>query len=107
MITGTVIATGTTAAIATITDTITAARRIEFRGTSAIDPPLAGWQGPQRELALFSMSMDSTAPDSAPADMLNRAIWHSVKGFDVPYNYGEPIKRIGVPWVSPPKPAGF
>jgi YVTN family beta-propeller protein len=72
-----------------------------------MNAPLAGLQGLQRELALFSMSMDSSAPDSAPADMLNLAIWHSVKGFDVPYNYGKPIKRIGVPWVSLPRLAGF
>jgi hypothetical protein len=72
-----------------------------------MNPSLAGLQGLQRELALFSMSMDSSAPDSAPADVLNLAIWHSVKGFDVPYNYGKPIKRIGVPWVSLPRLAGF
>ncbi len=26
-------------------------------------------------------------------DLLNRAIWHSVKGFNTPYNYGRPIAR--------------
>jgi YVTN family beta-propeller protein len=56
-----------------------------------MNPQLAGLTGLQRELAKFSMTIDSSEPDSADADMLNRAIWHSVKGFDVPYNYGRPI----------------
>ena len=58
-----------------------------------MNPPLAGLTGLQRELAKFSLTIDSSEPDSAPADMLNRAIWHSVKGFDTPYNYGRPIVR--------------
>jgi len=44
-------------------------------------------------MAKFSLTIDTSEPDSAPADMLNRAIWHSVKGFDIPYNYGQPIKQ--------------
>jgi hypothetical protein len=72
-----------------------------------MNPSLAGLSGLQLELAQFSMSMDSSAPDSAPADTLNRAIWHSVKGFDTPYNYGRPIRRDGVPWLSIPRLAGF
>jgi len=47
--------------------------------------------GLQRELAEFSMTIETSQPDSAPADMLNRAVWHSVKGFHTPYNYGRPI----------------
>ena len=58
-----------------------------------MNPPLAGLVGLQRELAEFSMTIDSSEPDSADADTLNRAIWHSVKGFDTPYNYGRPIGR--------------
>jgi hypothetical protein len=58
-----------------------------------LNPPLAGLTGLQRELAAFSQTIDFSEPDSGPADVLNRAIWHSVKGFDVPYNYGRPIKR--------------
>ncbi len=60
-----------------------------------MNPGLSALNGLQRELAEFSMAMDKSAPDSAPADLLNRAIWHSVKGFDTPYNYGRPIKRDG------------
>ena len=57
-----------------------------------MNPGLGGLNGLQRELAAFSMTIDSSEPDSAPADMLNRAIWHSVKGFNTPYNYGRPIR---------------
>ena len=56
-----------------------------------MNPPLAGLTGLQRELAEFSLTIDSSQPDSSDADLLNRAIWHSVKGFDTPYNYGRPI----------------
>jgi Phosphoesterase family len=58
-----------------------------------MNPQLAGLTGLQRELAKFSMTIDSSEPDSASADLLNRAIWHSVKGFDTPYNDGRPITR--------------
>jgi YVTN family beta-propeller protein len=58
-----------------------------------MNPKLAGLRGLQRELAEFSMTIDSSEPDSAPADMLNRAIWHSVKGFNTPYNHGRPRPR--------------
>ena len=58
-----------------------------------MNPALAGLTGLQRELAKFSMTIDSSEPDSADADLLNRAIWHSVKGFDVPYNHGRPLPR--------------
>jgi hypothetical protein len=60
-----------------------------------MNPSLAALRGLQRELAEFSMTIDTSQPDSAPADLLNRAIWHSVKGFDTPYNYGRPIKHDG------------
>src|SRR3981081_4225859 len=41
-------------------------------------PQLTGLQGLQREFAEFSATMDSSEPDSAPADLLNRAIWQLV-----------------------------
>jgi YVTN family beta-propeller protein len=58
-----------------------------------MNPSLAGLTGLQRELAEFSLTIDTSQPDSAPADILNRAIWHSVKGFNTPYNYGRPIRQ--------------
>jgi YVTN family beta-propeller protein len=72
-----------------------------------MNPRLAGLQGLQRELAEFSMTIDSSEPDSAPADILNRAIWHSVKGFDTPYNHGRPIRRDGLSSLSLLRLAGF
>jgi YVTN family beta-propeller protein len=56
-----------------------------------MNPQLAGLTGLQRDLAKFSMTIDSSEPDSADADLLNRAIWHSVRGFDTPYNHGRPV----------------
>ena len=55
-----------------------------------MNPPIAALTGLERELAEFSLTIDTSQPDSANADLLNRAIWHSVKGFDTPYNYGRP-----------------
>jgi YVTN family beta-propeller protein len=72
-----------------------------------MNPPLAGLTGLQRQLAEFSLTIDSSEPDSAPADTLNRAIWHSVKGFDTPYNYGRPIRRQPMSTLSLFKLAGF
>ena len=72
-----------------------------------MNPPLAGLRGLQRELAEFSLTIDSSEPDSAPADTLNRAIWHSVKGFDTPYNYGRPIRQQKLSPLSLLKLAGF
>jgi hypothetical protein len=50
-----------------------------------MNPPVKATRGLQRELALESMKMDFAAPDAAPEQLLNRVIWHSVKGYDVPY----------------------
>jgi hypothetical protein len=58
-----------------------------------MNPSLTALRGLQRELAEFSMTIKSDEPDSSPADTLNRTIWHSVKGYDTPYNYGKPISR--------------
>jgi YVTN family beta-propeller protein len=53
-----------------------------------MNPSLSGLKGLQRTLALASMKIDTGEADTAPADLLNRAIWHSVKGFKTPYNFG-------------------
>ncbi len=50
-----------------------------------MNPQPTALRGLQRELALASMAMDFSEPDVAPEHELNRAIWHSVKGFDTPY----------------------
>jgi hypothetical protein len=38
---------------------------------------------------------------------VNRAIWHSVKGFNTPHNYGRPIRRDTLTTLSLLKLAGF
>jgi len=50
-----------------------------------MNAPVASLRGPERRLALASMAMDFSEPDNAPGDLLNRVIWHSVKGYDAPY----------------------
>lgn len=58
-----------------------------------MNPSLARLTGLQRQLAEFSLGIERSEPDAADADRLNRAIWHSVKGFDTPYNHGRPLSR--------------
>jgi len=50
-----------------------------------MNPPLAATTGLQRKLAQASLKMDFSEPDAADPKVLNRAIWHSVKGFSTPY----------------------
>jgi len=50
-----------------------------------MNPPLKNLKGAEREMAEASLGMDMSEPDAAPEDTLNRAIWHSVKGFRTPY----------------------
>ncbi len=53
-----------------------------------MNPPAAALKGLPRRLAEESLRMDFSEPDAAPEDLLNLAIWHSVKGFDTPYPKG-------------------
>ncbi|HVF05780.1 MAG TPA: bifunctional YncE family protein/alkaline phosphatase family protein [Frankiaceae bacterium] len=48
------------------------------------NPPLSALRGIAKEWALACAKMDFTIPDAAPEQLLNRAIWYSVRGF-VPY----------------------
>jgi phospholipase C len=50
-----------------------------------MNAPVASLRGLERKLALASLAMDFSEPDNAPADLLNRVIWHSVKGYETPY----------------------
>ncbi|MBS1824318.1 MAG: beta-propeller fold lactonase family protein [Acidobacteria bacterium] len=50
-----------------------------------MNPPLKALRGVERELAIASSAMDFDEPDAAPEDVLNRAIWHSVMGFQKGY----------------------
>jgi len=50
---------------------------------------------------MASLMMDFSEADNAPADLLNRVIWHSVKGYETPYPTQPPafclpaIKKAG------------
>jgi hypothetical protein len=50
-----------------------------------MNPPLQATRGLQHRLALESMKMDFDEPDAAPEELLNRVIWHSVKGYSTPF----------------------
>jgi phospholipase C len=50
-----------------------------------MNPPLSALRGYPKRLAELSLQMNFEEPDAAPEDALNRAIWHSVKGFGTPY----------------------
>ncbi|HEY1309093.1 MAG TPA: bifunctional YncE family protein/alkaline phosphatase family protein [Vicinamibacterales bacterium] len=65
-----------------------------------MNPSLAGLTGLQRQLAEFSMTINSSEPDSADAELLNRAIWHSVRGFDTPYPGSTPLWARNAPFES-------
>jgi YVTN family beta-propeller protein len=52
---------------------------------------LPSTNGLQKDLAMASQAMDFSDADDAPEDTLNRAIWHSVKGYNTPYRDG----RVG------------
>jgi hypothetical protein len=53
-----------------------------------MNPGLSGLMGLQRQLAVESSKNDTSEADIGPADVMNRAIWHSVKGFQTPYRLG-------------------
>lgn len=53
-----------------------------------MNPSMAGLKGLQRQLAIASSKNDTAEADSGPADVMNRAIWHSVKGYKAPYRLG-------------------
>ncbi len=50
-----------------------------------MNAPLRRLSGPALEMARQSLAMDLDEPDAAPADLLDRIIWHSVKGIQTPY----------------------
>ncbi len=58
-----------------------------------MNPALAGLTGLQRELAEASAKNNTSEADSGPADVMNRAIWHSVKGYNTPYKLGRKEQR--------------
>ena len=45
-----------------------------------MNPPVSGLRGLRRRYAIASSKMDFSEPDANPAELLNRIIWHSVKG---------------------------
>jgi YVTN family beta-propeller protein len=56
------------------------------------NPKLSALRGPARKAAREAMHMNFREPDVAPTDKVNRMIWASVRGWDVPY----PAAKQGV-----------
>jgi YVTN family beta-propeller protein len=50
-----------------------------------MNPPLKALKGAQRFWAKKSLELDFEDVDRADEDTFNRILWHSVKGYDVPY----------------------
>lgn len=50
-----------------------------------LNPPLRNLKGAAAEMARASMKMDFSEPDEAPAELLDRIIWHSVRGVESRY----------------------
>src|SRR5262249_2865252 len=57
-----------------------------------MNPPLTATSGLQRQLAEASLRMDFSEPDVADAKVLNRTIWHSVKGYGTPYGIAASLR---------------
>jgi YVTN family beta-propeller protein len=50
-----------------------------------VNPPASSLKGEERRAALDSSRMNFREPDAAPADKLNRILWHDVMGWTTPY----------------------
>jgi YVTN family beta-propeller protein len=55
--------------------------------TSLFDqnPPTQALNGSSKQAAIASSRMRFDIPDAAPTERLNRILWHTVRGWDVPY----------------------
>jgi hypothetical protein len=54
-----------------------------------INPPASALNGPARVAALASARMDFNEGDAAPAEAVNRMLWHAMRGWDAYY----PVRR--------------
>lgn len=60
-----------------------------------MNPAMNVLKGKQREWARQSMQQNFTIPDAADEEVLDRIIWHSVKGVNTPYPAGKGRARPG------------
>jgi hypothetical protein len=49
------------------------------------NPPLKTLRGAERRAALASNAMRFEVPDAAPAQRLNKILWHDIRGWNTPY----------------------
>ena len=58
-------------------------RRVPYE---TVNPPRKKIANPvQRKMAAMSAKLDFSRPDACPEDVLNRILWHAMKGGDAPY----------------------
>ena len=50
-----------------------------------LNPPLTALNGRERAAAQDSLAMNFKLPDAAPEEVLNRILWHTARGWDLPY----------------------
>ena len=60
-----------------------------------LNPPIKKIQDPvQRNMAAMSAKLDFSRVDACPEDVLNRILWHAVKGGSVPYPEWAVTRRV-------------
>jgi DNA-binding beta-propeller fold protein YncE len=64
------------------------------------NPPLKATTGPERKAAQASLKWRWDIPDAAPAEQLNRVIWHQVRGWNTPYPEAQRGAFSAASWVS-------
>ncbi len=68
-----------------------------------MNPALDKTSGEEKEMAQASLRMDFSEPDEAPAELLDRIVWHSVKGWT--RSYPTIVRRPSSSETSPRRPA--
>jgi hypothetical protein len=56
-----------------------------------LNPPATALSGLTKQWAIASAKLNSSKPDAADENLLNRVIWYSTKGFDKPYPQDERV----------------
>ncbi|MGH8607999.1 MAG: alkaline phosphatase family protein [Gammaproteobacteria bacterium] len=56
-----------------------------------LNPPATALSGLTKQWAIASAKLDSSKPDAADENLLNRVIWYATKGFDKPYPRDERV----------------
>jgi YVTN family beta-propeller protein len=61
------------------------AHLVPKQSLTELNPPASALRGAEKRGALDSAKMRWDVPDAVPTDKLNRILWHSIKGWKMPY----------------------